>query len=73
MIVSGSSIKFMKLCENEAQVYPRLHPCMEWDIAAADAILREAGGRIMTPDATQMPYNKPNLLVPSFIAYGRGI
>lgn len=71
IILSGSSIKFMKLCENEAQVYPRLHPCMEWDIAAADAILREAGGVVLTPAGQVMPYNKPNLLVESFIAYGK--
>ena len=70
-IVSGSSIKFMKLCENKAQVYPRLHPCMEWDVAASDAILREAGGQIITTDESPFLYNKEDLLVDSFIAYGK--
>ncbi len=70
LIVSGSSLKFMLLCENKAQLYPRLHPTMEWDIAASDAILREAGGSIRLLDGNLMQYNKQDLRNPSFIAFG---
>ncbi len=70
-ISSGSSIKFLLLCENQAQIYPRFHPCMEWDTAASDAILREAGGSIrLTDEKSFLQYNKHSLLNPSFIAFG---
>lgn len=76
MEMVGSALKFMYLCENKAQVYPRLHPCMEWDIAAADIILREAGGSIWILEndldtEELMWYNKPSLVNPNFIAFAR--
>jgi len=70
MVSCGSSLKFMLLCENKAHIYPRLHPCMEWDIAAADIILTEAGGKINQLFDDKIRYNKPNLLVPLFLARG---
>ena len=67
----GSSLKFMIVAEGKADVYPRFIPCMEWDTAAAQIILEEAGGSIMNIE-TQKPltYNKEVLLNPYFIAFG---
>lgn len=72
----GSALKFAYMCENKAQIYGRMHPCMEWDIAASDIILREAGGSIWILEddfetETEMWYNKPSLVNPSFAAFGR--
>ncbi|GBF90208.1 3 (2),5 -bisphosphate nucleotidase [Raphidocelis subcapitata] len=43
----GSSLKLMLVAEGTAHVYPRLAPTMEWDTAAADIIVREAGGVVL--------------------------
>jgi 3'(2'), 5'-bisphosphate nucleotidase len=68
---AGSSLKFCYLADGTADVYPRLSPIMEWDIAAADAILRLAGGSIIQQDNSRPPiYNKPDLHQPPFIATG---
>lgn len=64
----GSSLKLCLVASGEADIYPRLAPTMEWDTAAADAIVREAGK--MTYDFnTQKPliYNKEDLRNPYFI------
>lgn len=68
---SGSSLKIIRLATGEADIYPRFAPTMEWDTAAADIILREAGGRMVHAE-TRLPlqYNKPDLLNPHFLAYG---
>ena len=68
----GSALKFIKLAEGEAQFYPRLAPTMEWDTAAAQCIVEEAGGSVIRFD-NRLPvtYNKEDLLSPYFIAYGR--
>lgn len=66
----GSSLKFCLLAEGKADVYPRFGPVMEWDTAAGDAILRAAGGLMMTPDLTPYPYGKADYLNTPFIASG---
>jgi len=67
----GSSLKFLILAKGEAHVYPRLAPTMEWDTGAAQIILEEAGGKVISEDSKQpLAYNKENLLNPYFIAYG---
>jgi len=67
----GSSLKFLILAKGEAHVYPRLAPTMEWDTGAAQIILEEAGGKVISEDTKQpLAYNKENLLNPYFIAYG---
>jgi 3'(2'), 5'-bisphosphate nucleotidase len=43
----GSSLKLLMVAEGEAHVYPRLAPTMEWDTAAADIIVKEAGGIVL--------------------------
>lgn len=68
----GSSLKFMLLASGEADYYPRMGPTMEWDIAASQIILEEAGGSVIS-EYTKQPivYNKENLRNPHFKAFGR--
>jgi 3'(2'), 5'-bisphosphate nucleotidase len=69
LIRKGSSLKFFDLSMNQAQIYPRFAPTMEWDIAAGQAILEGIGGGVFDVN-TKLPlsYNKENLLNPHFIA-----
>jgi 3'(2'),5'-bisphosphate nucleotidase len=54
----GSSLKFCLVAEAAADFYPRLGPTMEWDTAAGDAVLRAAGGIVVTLDRAPLPYGK---------------
>lgn len=66
----GSSLKFMLLAENKADIYPRFAPTAEWDTAAAHAIVRAVGkGVFQTNLESELVYNKADLLNPSFIAF----
>lgn len=68
----GSSLKFLKIAEGDAELYPRIAPTMEWDTAAAQIILEEAGGKVIQWQSTdKVIYNKENLLNPYFVALGR--
>jgi len=55
----GSSLKFCLVAEGEADFYPRLGPTMEWDTAAGDAVLRAAGGAVVTLAGAPLLYGKP--------------
>ena len=67
----GSSLKLCTLAEGGADIYPRLGPTSEWDIAAADAVLSAAGGEVLTFDGQALQYNtKDSLLNPEFLALG---
>ncbi len=68
--VAGSSLKFCRIAEGAADLYPRLGPTMEWDIAAGHAILMGAGGRVETIDGTPLHYGKPGFKNPYFVARG---
>lgn len=69
-ISMGSSLKFMLLAEGKADIYPRFAPTMEWDTAAAHAILLALNRGIYQQNLQdELAYNKPNLLNPSFTAY----
>lgn len=70
LILVGSSLKIVRVAEGLADLYPRLGPTMEWDIAAAEIILTEAGGSLLDLDSKPLQYNKENLLNPFFIAKG---
>jgi 3'(2'),5'-bisphosphate nucleotidase len=54
----GSSLKFCLVAEAAADFYPRLGTTMEWDTAAGDAVLRAAGGAVVTLDGTPLRYGK---------------
>lgn len=65
----GSSLKFCLLAEGVADIYARFGPTMEWDTAAAHAIVKAAGKNIFhTDQQTEIQYNKENLMNPYFIA-----
>ncbi len=65
----GSSLKFCRVAEGAADLYPRLTPVCEWDAAAAHAVLRAAGGEVFNLDLQPLRYNtKEDLLVPQFVA-----
>jgi 3'(2'), 5'-bisphosphate nucleotidase len=53
-----SSIKLCRIAEGAADIYPRRGPTMEWDIAAAHAVLAAAGGRLTSPDGAPFHYGK---------------
>ncbi|QFR48880.1 3'(2'),5'-bisphosphate nucleotidase CysQ [Sulfurimonas lithotrophica] len=67
-VSKGSSLKLCMVAEGIADIYPRLAPTMEWDTAAADAIVRESG-KMTYQFNNKIPvtYNKENLLNPWFI------
>jgi len=67
-ISKGSSLKLCMVADGSADIYPRLAPTMEWDTAAADAIVREAG-KMSYDFKTNKPmrYNKQDLLNPWFV------
>jgi 3'(2'),5'-bisphosphate nucleotidase len=67
----GSSLKYCLMAEGEADVAPRFGPTMEWDTAAADCILRAAGGCLVTADGAPLRYGKfaAGLKNPDFIAW----
>ncbi|GAA0556150.1 3'(2'),5'-bisphosphate nucleotidase CysQ [Halomonas salifodinae] len=70
LVRCGSSVKFCRIAEGAADLYPRFAPTSEWDTAAAQAVLEGAGGAVL--DArTLMPlrYNAgESLRNPDFIA-----
>src|SRR5262249_10987452 len=71
LVTIGSSLKLCLLAEGQADIYPRLAPTSEWDTAAGQAVLEAAGGRVVRTDGSPLRYNtRPDLLNPSFIAYG---
>lgn len=57
----GSSLKICMVAEGSADVYCRFGPTWEWDTAAADALLRLAGGKFTEIDGSPQTYNKPSL------------
>jgi 3'(2'), 5'-bisphosphate nucleotidase len=68
LVSAGSSLKFMLLATGQADVYPRFAPTMEWDTAAAHAIVIETGLQILQEGSgLPLQYNKPNLLNPGFV------
>ncbi len=71
LVQAGSSLKFCRIAEGRADVYPRLGPTCEWDTAAAHAVLVAAGGRVETLAGVPLTYGKEDLLNPFFIAHGR--
>jgi 3'(2'), 5'-bisphosphate nucleotidase len=68
---AGSSLKFCRVAEGAADLYPRLAPTCEWDTAAAHAVLLAAGGVVETVDGQPLAYGKGgDFLNPHFVARG---
>ena len=71
LVPMGSSLKFCVVAEGGADVYPRLGPTSEWDTAAAQAVVEQAGGSVVTLDGKPMKYNqKEDILNPYFLVIG---
>ena len=69
--IAGSSLKFCLVAEGIADLYPRFGRTMEWDTAAAHAVLAAAGGQVLTLDGKELGYGKPGFDNPHFVARGR--
>lgn len=75
-VAAGSSLKFCRVAEGAADIYPRMGRTMEWDTAAGDAVLRAAGGLVTTLDGMPLQYGKRarqdaiDFANPYFVAYG---
>jgi len=59
LVSAGSSLKFCLVAEGEADLYPRMGTTMQWDTAAGDAVLRAAGGKVVTTEGEPFRYG-PN-------------
>jgi 3'(2'), 5'-bisphosphate nucleotidase len=71
MVPMGSSLKFCVVAEGSADVYPRLGPTSEWDTAAAQAVVEQAGGAVLELDGAPLSYNKKDdILNPHFVVVG---
>ena len=68
----GSAVKFCQVAEGCADVYARLSPTCEWDVAAGHAVLAAAGGVVNTPEGAPVSYGRmaEKFGVPAFIAWG---
>lgn len=73
IISMGSSLKSCLVAEGKADIYVRLGPTSEWDTAAAQCVVEEAGGRLLDTAMQPLRYNtKESLLNPYFIVCGSG-
>jgi 3'(2'), 5'-bisphosphate nucleotidase len=68
----GSALKFCRVAEGAADVYPRLAPTSEWDVAAGHALVVAAGGAVTAPDGSALAYGSgaQGFRVPGFVAWG---
>jgi 3'(2'), 5'-bisphosphate nucleotidase len=57
-ISAGSSLKFCRVAEGSADLYPRFGPTMEWDTAAGQAVIAAAGGCVTEPNGAPFRYGK---------------
>jgi 3'(2'), 5'-bisphosphate nucleotidase len=68
----GSAVKFCRVAEGEVDIYPRLAPTCEWDVAAGHALVTAAGGRITDSKGAALRFGagRTDFIVPEFIAWG---
>jgi 3'(2'), 5'-bisphosphate nucleotidase len=68
----GSALKFCRVAEGSADIYPRLAPMSEWDIAAGHAVLEAAGGRVTDSKGRPLHFggDPASLIIPELIAWG---
>jgi 3'(2'), 5'-bisphosphate nucleotidase len=70
--VLGSAVKFGRVAEGGADIYPRLSPTCEWDVAAGHAIVTAAGGKVTDSHGAPLHFGTgaKDFIVPEFIAWG---
>jgi 3'(2'), 5'-bisphosphate nucleotidase len=68
----GSAVKFGRLAEGGADIYPRLAPTSEWDVAAGHAVVTAAGGKVTDAEGADLRFGqgRDGLVMPEFIAWG---
>jgi 3'(2'), 5'-bisphosphate nucleotidase len=68
----GSAVKFCRVAEGEVDIYPRLAPTCEWDVAAGHAVVAAAGGRVTDAKGAALHFGAgaADFVVPEFIAWG---
>lgn len=66
----GSSLKFCRVAEGEADLYPRFGRTMEWDTCAPHVVVEAAGGSVATLDGQALRYGKPGWDNPHFVCWG---
>lgn len=71
LVNAGSALKFCRVAEGAADVYPRFGRTMEWDTAGPQAIVEAAGGTVTTFDGLPLAYGKPGFVNPDFLCRGR--
>ncbi len=71
-LVCGSALKFCRIAEGAADIYPWLGPTSEWDVAAGHAIVVAAGGLVTNPHGQAVAYGRPEVrfVIPAFVACG---
>jgi 3'(2'), 5'-bisphosphate nucleotidase len=71
VVNAGSSLKFCRVAEGKADLYPRFGRTMEWDTCAPQAVLEAAGGTVETLDRRKLGYGKPGWDNPYFVGWGK--
>jgi len=71
MLNFGSSLKFCRMAEGVADLYPRFGRTMEWDTCAPQAVLEAAGGAVCTLDGAALRYGKSGWENPHFVCRGQ--
>ena len=66
----SSALKFCRVAEGAADLYPRFGPTMEWDSAAGQAVVEAAGGAVTLVDGSPLRYGKPGWRNPDFVCHG---
>ena len=71
-VACGSALKFCRVAEGIADIYPRLTTTCEWDVAAGHALVTAAGGTITQPEGGMLRYGDAasDFRIPAFIAWG---
>ncbi len=71
-IACGSALKFCRIAEGAADIYPRLAPTCEWDVAAGHALVAAAGGTVTLAHGGALRYGETarDFRIPAFIAWG---
>ena len=68
----GSAVKFARVAEGAVDIYPRLGPTSEWDVAAGHAVVTAAGGKVTDSRGAELHFElgREDFIVPEFIAWG---
>ncbi|MGY8669170.1 3'(2'),5'-bisphosphate nucleotidase CysQ [Bradyrhizobium sp. UFLA05-109] len=69
---AGSAVKFGRIAEGSADIYPRLGPTSEWDVGAGCAVVTAAGGKVTDGKGAEIRFGErhESFIVPEFIAWG---